>query len=47
MCLPSIGASRGIWVIWDASRVKMVESQIGLFSVLIRCKLKSLEVYGT
>ena len=41
--LPSIGRSRGILVMWDTRRVKVVNNLIGDFSISICMKMDNLE----
>lgn len=40
VCLPSKGASGGIWVIWDTGRVSVANSCVGSFLVSIKGALR-------
>lgn len=41
LVLLAMGASRGILLIWDINKVEVLDSEVGAYSMSVRCRLRS------
>lgn len=42
-CLPSNGATGGIWLLWDTSKILILQFWVRTFSIFVRGRLRDAE----